>query len=175
MSARQSLRYLVLIALMAELIVAIGLAVDQSSYYNSSHGFKLELNDSDVNATLSKYPFFVLDFYIPGCVPCENMDPNINQLSNELNGQVVFGTINIKDNNITAKRFGVEYFPTLLVFHNGTLVHREMGYISKSAVVEVLKNQLPGIDTSGAKIHNGGAGSAQDFVGEHSFGNSRHR
>jgi thioredoxin 1 len=151
MSAHRFLRYLVLIALMAELIAVIGMAADQPSYYNISRSLKLEINDSDVNATLSKYPFFVLNYYAPGCGPCESMDSNINQLSSELNGQVVFGTISIKNNNITAKRFSVEYFPTLLVFRNGTLVDRETGYLSKSAVAEVLKNWLPGLDTSRVK------------------------
>jgi|GEM_PF-1217312 len=141
-------RYLALIALTFELIAATGSAASQPSFYNNSHNFLLELNDSDVNASLSKYPFFVLDYYAPGCGPCESMDSNIRQLSNELSGQVVFGTISIKGNNLTAKRFGVEYFPTLLVFHNGTLVRRQMGYVSKFAVAQMLKDWLPGLDTS---------------------------
>lgn len=153
MSARHALAYLLLIALTAELIAAVGMASNQLSYTNLSYtnnspGFILEINDSDVNASINGHPFFVLDYYAPGCGPCESMDSNIRSLSNELSGQVIFGRISIEDNNITARRFGVEYFPTLLVFRNGTLVHRQTGYVSKSAVAQMLKDRLPGLDTS---------------------------
>lgn len=150
MSARQLLKYLILMVLTAELIANMGLAATSPTNHNSGN-FILEINDSVVNATVSEYPFFVLDYYAPGCEPCEDMDANINQLSNELYGQVVFGKISIKDDNLTAKRLGVEYFPTLLVFRNGTLVHRTVGYVSKSAVAKMLKDQLPSLNISRVK------------------------
>lgn len=147
MCDHHALRYLALIVL--TLVMAVtGLAANPPSYYNNSQSFLLELNDSDVNASLSKYPFFVLDYYAPGCGPCVSMDTNIRQLSHELSGQVVFGMISIRDNNLTARRFGVEYFPTLLVFHDGTLMHRQTGYVSKLAVAQMLKDWLPELDTS---------------------------
>ena len=150
MPARRLLRYFILMALTAELVANMGLAATSFSNHNSGN-FLLEINDSVVNTTIGKHPFFVLDYYAPGCMPCESMDANINQLSAELDGQVVFGKISIEDNNLTAKRLGIEYFPTLLVFRNGTPVHRTVGYISKSAVAEMLKGEFPGLNVSRVK------------------------
>ncbi|HWQ20746.1 MAG TPA: thioredoxin family protein, partial [Methanotrichaceae archaeon] len=94
----------------------------------------------------------VLDYYAPGCRPCEGMDSIIYQLSTELNGQAVFGTINIANNSETAGRLGIDIFPTLLVFNNGTLVHRVTGYISKSELVKLLTILKPGLNTSRVSI-----------------------
>ncbi|RQW76901.1 MAG: hypothetical protein EHM14_15590, partial [Methanothrix sp.] len=68
MSARQLLKYLILTVLTAELIANMGLAAASPTNHNSGN-FILEINDSVVNATVSEYPFFVLDYYAPGCEP----------------------------------------------------------------------------------------------------------
>jgi thioredoxin 1 len=151
MHIRRILMYSALIILNVELITYPGLADDQHCS-NNSQSFKFETNDSEVNATISKYPFFILDYYAPGCEPCESMNSSIYQLSSELNGQAAFGTINIANNSMTARRFGIDIFPTLLVFNNGTLVHRVTGYISKSELVELLTSLKPGLNTSRVSI-----------------------
>lgn len=147
MYTHRILIYSALIILIIEFIASISLAADQQRS-NDSQSFVIETNDSGLNATISKYPFFVLDYYAPGCEPCESMNSTIYQLSSELNGQAAFGKINTATNRITARRLGIEYYPTILIFDNGTLIHRETGYVLKSDLVKALKRIRPGLNTS---------------------------
>jgi thiol-disulfide isomerase/thioredoxin len=56
------------------------------------------------------------------------MNALLSELSLELSGQVTFGKINAEENNWT---YNVTSYPTLLMFKNGTLVEKEVGFGSK--------------------------------------------
>jgi thioredoxin 1 len=122
-----------------------GLAFISSGHPDSP----IELSDSSVNATAKKYPLFVLDFYISGCGPCQTMNGTLSELSGELKGQVVFGRINAKKNNITKRAYNITSYPTLLVFKDGTVVSRLRGNRLKSGLVADLKRIEPKLNTSG--------------------------
>ncbi|MGA9097444.1 MAG: thioredoxin family protein, partial [Methanotrichaceae archaeon] len=103
--------YLVLVSLVAFSPI-IASAANQQSSSNSSQGLIFELNDSLVNGTISKYPFFVLDCYASWCEPCKEMNDTLHQLSSELNGQIVFGTIDVGNNSKVAQRYNITDYPT---------------------------------------------------------------
>ena len=95
-----------------------------------------ELNDSTVNDSIARHPFFVLDVYKPLCNPCERMKAALDELSTELGSQVVFGIIDGRYNQITERSYNITGHPTLLVFDNGTLVDRMEGFASKRYIVD---------------------------------------
>lgn len=86
----------------------------------------LELTDNSVGPAINKSSLLVLDFYYPGCGPCNFMNNITSELSNELQGQVEFGRMNIreKENSQTVKKYKVSEYPTLLFFDEGILVNR---------------------------------------------------
>lgn len=127
--------------------IIVSATVQQSSS-NSSQGLISELNDSIVNSTISKYPFFVLDCYVSWCEPCKEMNATLHQLSNELNGQIAFGTIEVENNTKVAQRYNITQFPTLLIFNNRSLIDTEIGFGSKSELVNTLEILKPGLNTS---------------------------
>ena len=143
--------YLMLVSLAAFSPIITSAAGQQSSS-NSSQGVILELNDSLVNSTISKYQFFALDCYAPWCPPCEEMNAAFNLLSSELDGQIAFGVIDVKNNSRIAKRYNITYLPTLLIFNNGTLIDTRLGYSNESDLVGTLKTFRPGLNTSLVKI-----------------------
>jgi thioredoxin 1 len=109
----------------------------------------LELNDSTLNSTLAIYPFFILDCYEPGCDPCQRMNATLSELSLELGGQAAFGRINAKENSKTAEAYNVTTtYPTLLIFKNGTLVQKDVGFGSKAGIVGKLQRLNPNLNTS---------------------------
>ncbi len=139
--------YLVLVSLVAFSPI-IASAANQQSSSNSSQGLIFELNDSLVNGTISKYPFFVLDCYASWCEPCKEMNDTLHQLSSELNGQIVFGTIDVGNNSKVAQRYNITDYPTLLIFKNGTLIDTPVGFGSKSELVDTFKILMPELNTS---------------------------
>jgi len=107
-----------------------------------------ELNDSTVNGALNEFPLFVLDCYVPQCGPCTVANSTLTELSGELNAQVAIGRINVKENNVTKNKYKITGYPTLLIFKNGTLVDKQIGFRSKLELVDLLKKSKPGLDVS---------------------------
>lgn len=112
----------------------------------------LKLNDSTANTAINKFPFFVLDCYVPWCEPCKTMSTALYGIAGELGGQVHFGIIDIENNSLTAKMYNITSYPTLLIFKNGMLVDSQAGYGSKSELVDLLNMDYPGLNTSSAEI-----------------------
>lgn len=56
----------------------------------------LMLNDSTVNTAIIKFPFFVLDCYVPWCEPCKAMGTALNEIASDLGDQITFGIIDRK-------------------------------------------------------------------------------
>lgn len=113
----------------------------------------MELSDSTVNSSIARYPLFVLDCYIPGCEPCESMNITLSELSIELNGQpVAFGKVNMRKNTETATRYNITLYPTILIFNNGTVEKRDIGFNSKSLIVEMIEDVDPSVDTSTVEL-----------------------
>lgn len=113
---------------------------------NSTH--ISELNDSTINGALKEFPLLVLDCYAPQCGPCTALNSTLLELSGELNAQVPIGRINVQENNVTKNKYKIFAYPTLLVFKNGTLADRQIGFRSKLELVNFLKKSKPGLDVS---------------------------
>ncbi len=69
----------------------------------------------------------VVDFWAEWCGPCRLIGPVLEQLSEEYNGQVKIGKLNVDDNAETAMKFGIRSIPTILFFKNGELLDKHVG------------------------------------------------
>jgi thioredoxin 1 len=107
-----------------------------------------ELNDSTVNNVLKEYSLFVLDCYVPQCGPCMALNSTLSDLSSELNARVAIGRINVQKNNVTKNEYKIHAYPTILVFNNGTLVNKQIGFRSKSEFVDLLNKSKLSLDVS---------------------------
>ncbi len=114
----------------------------------------LELNDSNMASALNGSSLFVLDFYYPGCGPCKSVNNTTLELSRELQGQVKFGRMNVRDkeNSQTVKKYKISAYPTLLFFDEGILVNRIKGNTSKTDLLGEIKELRPGLDVSKVRI-----------------------
>lgn len=92
----------------------------------------------DQEVLTSDLPVLV-DFYADWCGPCKMMAPVIDEISQEVEGKVKVGKINVDENPQMAEKYGVMSIPTLILFKNGELVKTMLGFRSKE---EVLKEIL---------------------------------
>lgn len=76
----------------------------------------------------------VVDIYATWCGPCQQMAPHFEALSTELKDQYTFGKINVDEARELSIKLGVSSVPTLVFFKNGTVVGKEVGYLSKEAL-----------------------------------------
>ena len=79
-----------------------------------------------------------MDFWATWCGPCKMLSPIIEEVRKETEGKAVVGKINVDEQQELAMQFGVMSIPTLLVFKNGEIVKKQIGFIPKQAVLGLL-------------------------------------
>jgi thioredoxin 1 len=98
----------------------------------------LEITDADFDNTVKKYDTIVVDCWAPWCGPCRMVGPVIDELAKEMQGEIVFGKLNVDENPNISSRHNIMSIPTLLIFKKGRLVDQLIGAIPK----EQLKQKL---------------------------------
>ncbi len=83
----------------------------------------------------------LVDFWAEWCGPCKMIGPALEEISDELAGQVVIAKLNIDDHPGTPGKLGVRGIPTMMLFKNGEKVAEKVGAAPKSA----LKGWLEGV------------------------------
>jgi thioredoxin 1 len=102
------------------------------------------LTDSNFTREVSKYPIVLIDFWAPWCGPCRIVSPIIEQLANEYAGTVVFGKLNIDENQMVATSFGIKSIPTMMILKDGRVVDVLVGALPKGQIQMKLKQHLTG-------------------------------
>ncbi|MBR4173588.1 MAG: thioredoxin [Clostridia bacterium] len=69
----------------------------------------------------------VVDFWASWCGPCRMLSPVIDALSEEYDGKISFGKVNVDEQAELAMRFGIASIPTVILFKNGEEVKRLIG------------------------------------------------
>lgn len=99
----------------------------------------IKINDENIEEVVKKYDTAVIDCWAEWCAPCRMLTPVINELAKEMQGEVVFGKLNVDQNKNTASKYSVMSIPTMLVFKNGELVDRLVGAQPKENLKQRLK------------------------------------
>jgi thioredoxin 1 len=111
------------------------------------------LTDSNFTSEVSKYPIILVDFWAPWCGPCRIVSPIIEQLANEYAGTVVFGKLNIDENQMVATSFGIQSIPTMMILKNGRVVDVLVGALPRGQIQMKLKQHLIGSTNSVSNMY----------------------
>lgn len=100
-----------------------------------------ELNDADFEETirLADRPVLV-EFWAPWCAPCRMLSPLVRDLAEEFGTQVEIRQLNVDDNPEARSRLAVMSMPTVLIFKDGTMVDRLVGY--RAGIKDILRQRL---------------------------------
>ena len=103
----------------------------------------LEITDANFEELVLKSEKPVLvDFWAAWCGPCRMLGPVIDEISNEYSDKANIGKIDIDSNQEYASKYGVRNIPTVLVFHKGEVVGRQVGVAPKNTYIEAIDNLL---------------------------------
>lgn len=81
----------------------------------------------------------LVDFFAEWCMPCLMMAPVIEDLSEEFDGKIKFGKVNVDDNSRLAQKFEVTSIPSFVLFKDGSKVAQFTGAIPQEDFSEKLK------------------------------------
>ena len=80
----------------------------------------------------------LVDFWAEWCGPCKQIGPALEQIADELAGQVVIAKVNIDDSPMIPSKLGVKGIPTLMLFKDGRMASMKVGAMPKQKIVEWL-------------------------------------
>lgn len=84
----------------------------------------------------------LVDFWAVWCGPCKMIAPILDELTDELDGQLLIGKLDVDHNPSTAMAYGVMSIPTLLLFKDGQPVERIVGYQPKPQLMNRLQKHI---------------------------------
>ena len=89
----------------------------------------LDLTENDFEAEIIRTPVpVVVDFYAPWCGPCKVLAPLLEQLAAGLTGRLKFAKANVDKVPGLVDCFEITGVPTLLLFRNGEVLDRLVGF-----------------------------------------------
>jgi thioredoxin 1 len=77
----------------------------------------------------------IVDCWAQWCPPCHQIAPVLDAIAAERAGQVDVVKLNVDENPLTARRYGILQVPTLSLFSGGEIVKQVIGARSKSALL----------------------------------------
>lgn len=81
----------------------------------------------------------LVDFWATWCGPCRMLAPVVEQVSEENADKLTVGKVNVDDCPDLAMKFGVMSIPTLILFKDGQVVDKRVGYQPKNQLDEMIK------------------------------------
>jgi thioredoxin 1 len=69
----------------------------------------------------------LVDFWAEWCGPCHMVEPVLNRIVDERNGELKLVKVNIDEEQELAMRFGVQSIPTMILFKDGQPAAATMG------------------------------------------------
>ena len=97
-----------------------------------------EITEREFSNVIKSNKKVLVDCYAPWCSPCKMISPIVDMLSEEIK-DVSFYKINVDNAQEMAVNYGIMSIPTLLIFENGEMKNRVVGFRSKGELEDLLK------------------------------------
>ena len=95
--------------------------------------------DNFENEVLNAEGKVLVDFWASWCGPCKMIAPVIEELATELAGRAKVGKVNVDEEAELSIQYGVMSIPTILIFENGKVIGKSIGYKDKEELLELLE------------------------------------
>ena len=96
------------------------------------------LNEQEFNTVKNGTKPAMIDFFATWCGPCKMLGPVMEQLADRYDGKAVVAKVDVDENMSLAAAYGVESIPMLLVFKNGQLVNKSIGFVSQPEIEKLI-------------------------------------
>lgn len=105
------------------------------SYINvNSANFESEVLKSDIPV--------LVDFWAPWCKFCLMIAPDVEEVADELDGQVKVCKFNCDEDQELAIKYGISSIPALMLFENGNVKNTLVGAADKPQILDFIQKAL---------------------------------
>lgn len=84
----------------------------------------------------------LVDFWAAWCGPCRMLLPVLEDLHTEFGAQLSIVKVNVDDHGQVAHQYEVMSIPTMILFKDGQVVEKIVGYQTKKALTELIGPHL---------------------------------
>jgi len=100
------------------------------------------VTDANFDEMRKKYPLIVIDCWAAWCGPCKMIAPTIDVLAKEYAGRIVFGKLNVDENQVTSRSYRIMSIPALLILKDGVLVDQVIGALPREILEQKIAKYL---------------------------------
>ena len=108
----------------------------------SSPNKPIEVTDATFAETIQSHPLVVVDCWASWCAPCRMVSPILDELAKDYAGKILFGKLNVDENQKISMQYAVMSIPTLLVFKNGKLMDQIVGAMPRNMLEPKITHYL---------------------------------
>ena len=101
-----------------------------------------EFNAAAFAGAMAEKKTLVVDFWAEWCGPCRMLAPVMEALSEEMEGKAEFVKIDVDDNPELAREYSIMSIPCVMVFKDGALAGKNVGFAPKDAMKEFIEKNL---------------------------------
>ena len=96
--------------------------------------FDAEVKNSDIPV--------VVDFWAEWCGPCKQIGPALEELSNEMEGQIKIVKVDVDNNPNSPAAMGVRGIPALFIVKDGQVISNRAGAAPKAALQSWIQDSI---------------------------------
>lgn len=97
----------------------------------------VELNSDNFMETIENNELVFIDFWADWCQPCKAFGPIYEYIS-EMNSDIIFGKVDIDENQELASTAEIQAVPTLMVTKHGEIIYMRAGGLTSSELDDLV-------------------------------------
>ena len=101
----------------------------------------INLNEKDFDQNV-KEGVSIVDFYATWCMPCRMFANILEEIDEEIGGQIKIFKVDVDENENLSRKFGVLSIPTIVIMKDGEMKEKHVGLWQKDDCIDAAKKYL---------------------------------